>query len=95
MCRCLEVLDVSDSHHGHFAKQTRYYHVLHRYGHCAASEDKNSVLTKKYYVAVNIHASQSKVKDILRLTLTSNAANTCVQLYDYLATILLLACADK
>lgn len=43
---------------------------------------KNSVLTKKknttLYIAVNKHASQSQVEDILRLTATSNAANTRV-----------------
>lgn len=94
MCQCLEVLDVlSDSRHGHFAKRTRYYHVLHPYGkHCAAWEEKNSVLTTKkktttLYIAVNKHASQSQVEDILRLTATSNAANTrvfnCVTVFSY------------
>lgn len=92
MCQCLEVLDVlSDSRHGHFAKQTRYYHVLHPYGkHCAAWEEKTVFWQKRnttLYIAVNKHASQSQVEDILRLTATSKAANTrvfnCVTVFSY------------
>lgn len=57
--------------------------------HCAAWEEKTVFWQKitMLYIAVNKHASQSQVEDILRLTATSNAANTrvfnCVTVISY------------
>lgn len=57
----------------------------------ALPEKKKTVFWQKenttLYIAVNKHASQSQVEDILRLTATSNAANTrvfnCVTVFSY------------